>query len=225
MQGMTLERLREMAELGARGISPAGGVEGIQWLVEPLDETLKYGYKAVEQVKKTIDWLGALQQAAGAAGQSMGQMFSDMAKGAEVNMETVIVQIGKLIAKLLIMAALYAIPGVGPILAQFAGGFLGGVGFDNPVSDAKAWRWGADFVRQFDQGMNSMVGAGLSLPKMQPAAIGGLGGMAVDVHVHEPGPDTYVRVVRRGMAEMSDNDAFGMVRGKLGRQIDRWNGR
>jgi len=221
-QGATLDRIREGALNLLRGIKPSGE-EGIQWLVEPLDETLRYGYKAIE---KTIDWLGALQQAAGAAGQSLGQMFSDMAEGAEVNLGKVIEGIAKLIAKLLIMAALYAIPGVGPILSQFAGGFFGAVGFDNPVSDTKAWRWGADFVRQFDQGMSSMLSGGLSLPQMQPAAIGGMGGgLAFDIHVHEPGPDTYVKVVRRGVAAMSDNEAFGLYRNKLGRASDRWGSR
>ena len=212
-----LNRIKEGALNFARGIVPEKP-EGEKWLPESSE-------KHIEPLKKTIDWLGALGQAAGAAGQSMGQMFGDMAAGAEVDVGKVILQIVKLIAKLLIMAALYAIPGVGPILSQFAGGFLGAVGFDNPVSDTKAWRWGADFVRQFDQGMSSMLSGGLSLPQMQPAAIGGMGGLAFDIHVHEPGPDTYVKVVRRGVAAMSDNEAFGLYRNKLGRASDRWDGR
>ena len=212
---LSLERVRDLLFAPVGGEAIPGGAN-----------VPSFGADVAEAAKVSIDWLGALQQAAGAAGQSLGQMFSDMAEGAEVNLGKVIEGIAKLIAKLLIMAALYAIPGVGPILSQFAGGFFGAVGFDNPVSDTKAWRWGADFVRQFDQGMSSMLSGGLSLPQMQPAAIGGMGGgLAFDIHVHEPGPDTYVKVVRRGVAAMSDNEAFGLYRNKLGRASDRWGSR
>jgi len=175
---------------------------------------------------KCIDWLGALQQTAGAAGQSLGTMFADMAKGAEVHLGKVIASIAKLIAKLLIMVALYQIPGVGPILAQFAGGFLGAVGFDNPVPDTQAFRWGFDFARNFHEGLNSMVSGGLGLPQLQPATISGISGaIAFDVHVHEPGPDTYVKVVRRGVAQMDAQDRLGLMRLGLGRAYDDWSGR
>jgi len=191
------------------------------------DEDLAKFNKAIAATDKGIDYLGALQQAAGAAGESLGTMFSDMAKGAEVDLGKVILQIAKLIAKLLIMVALYQIPGVGPILSQFAGGFLGGaVGFDNPVPDTQAFRWGLDFARNFHEGLNSMVSGGLGLPQMQPAAIGGMGGgLAFDIHVHEPGPDTYVKVVRRGVAQMGAQDRLGLMRSGLGRAYDDWNDR
>jgi len=181
--------------------------------------------KAMAATDKGIDWFGALQQAAGAAGQSIGRAFADMAAGAEVSIEKVIIQVVKLIAKLLIMAALYAIPGVGPILSQFAGGFMGAVGFDNPVSDSQAFRWGMDFSRQFGAGVNSMLGNGLMMPQMQPAAIGGMGGVAFDVHVHNAGPDTYVNIVRKGVASMGSQDRLGVMRDGLGRAYDDWNGR
>jgi hypothetical protein len=181
--------------------------------------------KATAATDKGIDWFGALQQAAGAAGQSIGQAFSDMAAGAQVDIGKVIVQIVKLIAKLLIMAALYAIPGVGPILSQFAGGVMGGLGFDNPVSDTQAFRWGMDFTRQFGAGVNSMLGNGLTLPQMQPASIGGMGGVAFDVHVHNANPDTYVRVIRKAVASMGAQDRLGVMRDGLGRAYDDWNDR
>jgi len=216
----TLDRITEGALQVARGISPEQ-VAGDVWQTLPLD-------KLDDKVQKTIDWMGALQQAAGAAGQSLGQAFSDMAAGAEMDLGKVIEQIGKLIAKLLIMAALYTIPGVGPLLAQFAGGFLGGVGFENPVEDTKAFRWGFDFARQFREGINASITGGLSLPSMQPAAVtagGFAGGIAFDVHVHEPGPYTQVEIVRRGIEAMSDQQAFGLFRTRLGRATDKWAGR
>ena len=214
---MMLDRFNEQWDRLARGITPEVA-QGDVWQTLPL--------KVDEKVKKTIDWFGALQQAAGAAGESIGRAFADMAAGAEVNVGKVIEQVVKLIAKLLIMAALYAIPGVGPILSQFAGGFLGAVGFDNPVSDSQAFRWGMDFSRQFGAGVNAMLGNGLTLPQMQPAAIGGMGGgMAFDVHVHNATPDTYVSIVRKAVKSMGSADLRGTMRDGLGRAYDDWNDR
>jgi hypothetical protein len=213
---LSLQRVRDLLYAPVGGEAIPGGANVPAFTAD-----------VTEAAKSTIDWLGALQQAAGAAGSSLGTMFADMAAGAETDLGSVIVQIGKLIAKLLIMAALYAIPGVGPILSQFAGGFLGAVGFDNPTNDTKAFRWGFDFARQFHQGISASVTGGLGLPSMQPAALAGLagGGMAFDIHVHEPGPYTNVEVVRRGVSQMSDNEAFGLFRNKLGRASDRWGDR
>lgn len=213
---MTLDRLNQQWHDLALGIQPETPV-GDVWKPRSLEVD--------EKVKKTINWLGALQQAAGAAGQSLGTMFKDMAEGAEVNLEKVIVSIVKLIAKLLIMAALYAIPGVGPILSQFAGGIMGGMGFDNPVSDTQAFRWGMDFTRQFGAGVNSMLGNGLGLPQMQPATVGGMGNVGFDVHVHNATPDTYVQIVRKGVKAMGSADRLGLMRDNLGRAYDDWNGR
>lgn len=188
------------------------------------DDELAAFNKAMTAEGKQIDIFQEMAAVAGAAGEAIGRAFADMAKGVHVSTADMLKQIGLLIAKMMILIALKSWTGG---ISDVVKGVISGVfnSFDSGPGDTWAWRQGADFVRQFGAGVNSMLGNGLTLPQMQPAAIGGMGGVAFDVHVHEPGPDTYVKVVRRGISQMSDNEAFGLYRNKLGRASDRWDGR
>ena len=219
-EAMMLDRIRETALAVARGITPEKP-EGEAWRPERI----------VGPLEKIADKFDYLTAAAQGAGEAIGRAFGQMAAGVQINVAKMIASIGALIAKALILRALKTVLG-GPeswgygLVSGILGGLIGGAGFDNPIADTQAFRWGMDFTRQFGAGMNSMLGNGLGVPKMQPAGIaGGMGGIGFDVHVHNAGPDTYVNIVRKSVAGMSDNDRLGLMRDGLGRAYDDWDRR
>ena len=215
-----LDRINAAALLVAKGIFPEEP-EGEAWRPERIVDPL-------EKVAGKFDYLAAAAQG---AGEAIGRAFGQMATGVQINVAKMLASIGLMIAKTLILKAL-AITLGGPaswgfgLVSGILGGLIGGAGFDNPIADTQAFRWGMDFTRQFGAGMNSMLGNGLGVPKMEPATIaGGMGGIGFDVHVHNAGPDTYVNIVRKSVAGMSDNDRLGLMRDGLGRAYDNWDGR
>ena len=176
--------------------------------------------------EEQIDLFEQLGISAQTAGEAIGKAFADMARGVDVSVGDMLKRVGLLIAKLLIMSALSAIPGIGGLLSGVAGGLFAGFGFDNPIDDTKAFRWGMDFTRQFGAGMNSMLGNGLGLPKMEPAPVaGGMGQPTFEVQIFEPGPDTYAKVVRKGVDALGTAGRLGLMRNGLGRAKDDWDGR
>jgi hypothetical protein len=180
------------------------------------------GWKTMlDPIKKvgeaTRSWADTMAQIGGSIGESM----ANMAKATNKSVDDILIGLTKLIVKLLVVKALSFIPGWGGFASSFAGGLLGGLGFDDPTNDLRAWRFGFDFASNFRSGMASSFGNGVPTPGLP-----NLGGMQpVYVKVYEPGPRTSVEVVREGLSRMSSAEQFEVQRGGLGNAYLRWEGR
>ncbi len=211
--------LRQQEQMAERAEIPIIGPMLSPEQLQALEEKLAAQKAAIESTKQA---LAALEETALRVAQNIGEAFGQMAREGEKDIGQIIAALTKMIIKLLIVKALQlALPGFGgQFLGSVAMGFLGALGFDDPAADAKAWKFGIDFGRNFRAGMMQALNpAGASL------AFAGATPVPVQVQVFEPGPMTSVRVVRSGLRRMSEFDRLDVQRLGLGRAGDRWNER
>lgn len=217
-----LQMIAENAQAANLALKLGLPLDPATWSTEMM-ERFQSGLSKLKD--KTDDFGQAIKSASETMAQSFGNALGQMVKDGKLQIDQLIIMLIKLVAKMMLVLTLKAL--LGPIGGQFAGGLMSGLfGFEDPKMDTKAFRWGFDFARQFHEGVNASLLGGLRVPSMQPAPVpaGAAGGGRFDVHVHNATPDTYVRIVQAGVASMSDADAFGLFRQKLGPAADRWSG-
>jgi len=206
----TRENLKAMQFAAERGLGPYPELwseteldEFRSWLHEAEAESIDVTGNVKEQF---LDMAETLKQAAGTMASEFGRALGEMVVKGEDSVEALLIMLGKLIAKMLIVAALQALfsaafgPMGGMLAGQFGMGLMGGLGFDEPKMDTRAFRWGFDFARQFREGVSASLTGGLRLPQMQPAPVpaGAFGGSGqFQVVVTEATPATTVRLLRR----------------------------